>query len=184
VIDRRAAARYAEALFDLARERGLIEKIRAELDLLVQTVEAAAGLRALMERPDVDPERKIAIITAALGGRFSETVLALLGTLIRHRRGAEIPALADAYRELADEAAGVVRAEACTVVPLTPQQKARLVAALGRLTGRKVILQERIDPEVLAGLRVHVGEKLIDGSAAWRLRRMREELTRVEGRGA
>lgn len=82
---------------------------------------------------------------------------------------------------MADDAAGVVKAEASTVVPLTPVQRSRLTGALSRITGRRVVLAERVEPEVLAGVRVQVGDRLIDGSAAGRLERMREELVAVEG---
>jgi F-type H+-transporting ATPase subunit delta len=61
-------------------------------------------------------------------------------------------------------------------VPLIPEEQKRLASALARLTGKRVILQTHVDPSVLAGVTVQVGGRLIDGSAAGRLARMREEL--------
>ena len=179
--DRRAAARYAEALFDIARDEDRVEAVRAELGELAGVIEATPELRLLLQRPDFAAERKLGPVRAALGGKFTETVMALVEALLRHQRGDSVEAVAEVFGELADAAAGVVRAEAETVVPLTAEQRARLVGALSRITGKKVELEERIAPEILAGLRLWVGDRLIDGSAVGRLQRMREELMDVQG---
>jgi F-type H+-transporting ATPase subunit delta len=89
--------------------------------------------------------------------------------------------VSEAFQALADRADGVVVAEAETVAPLTDQQRDRLVAALERLTGQRVRLEERLDASVLAGVRLRVGDRLIDGSAAGRLARMSEELMAAQG---
>ncbi len=174
--DRRAAARYAEALLGVAGERNAIEPIRRELEELVALVEATPVLRDLLARPDVDPEQKEQVISVALGERFSEAVVSMLLVLLRHQRGEDLPAVGEVYEELADEAEGIVRAEARAAVPLTQEEQKRLASALARMTGKRVILQTHVDPSVLAGVTVQVGGRLIDGSAAGRLARMREEL--------
>ena len=179
--DRRAAARYAEALFGIAREADEVEAVRAELVELAGVIEATPELQGLLQRADLEAERKLGLVRAALGGRFTEMVMALVEGLVRHQRGDSVEAVSEVFGELADAAAGVVRAEAETVVPLTGEQRARLVGALSRITGKKVELEERIAPEILAGLRLRVGDRLIDGSAVDRLRRMREELMNVQG---
>ena len=172
----RISARYAEALFDLARARQSVEALRAELAQVVALVEESAELRALLERPDLPAEWKVEALREGLGRSFSDAIMGLLAVLVHHHRGDSVAQLAQAYGELADEAAGVVRAEVRTVVPLTEVQRARLTAALGRLTGGQVKLEVRTDPALLAGVRLQVGDRLIDGSAAGRLARMREEL--------
>ena len=177
----RVAARYAEALFDLARESKAVERLKEELTEIAQLVAGSQELRNLLERPDLPADRKVAVLDAALGGRFSRELLALLAVLVTHRRGDALAQISGAFDELSDRAEGVVAAEAATVLPLTPQQRDRLVAALERLVGQRVRLEERRDPSVLAGVRLRVGEQLIDGSAAGRLARLREELMDVRG---
>lgn len=179
---RSVAARYAEALFDVARERDVVEAVRAELRDLTQAVESSPELRELLQRADLEAGRKLEILRSALGEQLSATVLALLDGMLYHGRGEAVGEVAEAFGELADDAAGVVRAEARTVLPLREEQRDRLVAALSRLTGRQVSLEERVDPQVLAGVRVQVGDRLIDGSAAGRLERMREQLISLRGR--
>lgn len=179
--DRRAALRYAEALLAAAQERGEVDDLRGELDALVQAVEEAPLLRALLARPDLEPAQKEQALHAALGGRLSPLAFSLLGVLLAHGRGQDLGAVREAYRDLADEAAGIAQAEARSVVPLTPDQRRRLVAGLEKQFGRTIVLQERIDPSVLAGVSVQVGDRLIDGSAAGRLARMRDALLGPEG---
>lgn len=174
--DRRAAARYAEALLRVAEERRAVEAVRGELDELVALVQATPPLQQLLERPDLPAERKYDALSAALGGAFSETVLSMLRVLLHHGRGGEVLEVEESYDALADEAQGIVRAEARSVLPLTREERTRLLAVLAKLTGKQVALTERIDPGVLAGMSVQVGDRLIDGSASGRLARMREEL--------
>jgi F-type H+-transporting ATPase subunit delta len=170
------ASRYAEALFGLAHEREATDAVRQELHELTLVIREAPVLADLLERPDIDADRKLAAVNAAVGDRFSEMVLSLLATLVHHRRGEYVPEVTAAFDEMADAAAGVVRAEATTAVPLSGEQRERLTAVLARFTGKRVLLEERTDPDVLAGVRVRVGDRLIDGSAAGRLQRLREEL--------
>lgn len=177
----RIAARYAEALFGLAQQGGAVARLRRELAELADLIEGSRDLRALLKRPDLPADRKTAALDAALGGRFSREIIALVEALVRHHRGEAAPAVSEAFQALADRADGVVVAEAETVAPLTDQQRERLVAALERLTGQRVRLEERLDASVLAGVRLRVGDRLIDGSAAGRLARMSEELMAARG---
>jgi len=177
----RVAARYAEAFFGVAQEIGLAGQLRGELDALAELVARTPALEQLLVRADLAPEQKIQALQAALGEEFSEPVMRLMGVLLEHARGEAVKEVAEAFSELADRAAGVVRAEACTVVPLSEQQRGRLVAVLERMTRQRVKLTERLDPSVLAGIRLQVGDRLIDGSAAGRLAAMREELIKERG---
>ena len=177
----RIAARYAEALFDLSRERGEVDSIRQQLAELVALIGASPELRSLLQRPDLPSEGKVAAVEAAIGSSFPGDLVAALAALVRHQRGDAVAQVSEAFAELADEAAGVVVAEVTTVMPLTEQQRNRLVAAAERLTSKRVRLVQRVDQSVLAGVRLRLGEQVVDGSAAGRLAHMREELMEFRG---
>ncbi len=175
-MNRRAASRYAEALLGAAQGGRAVEQVRHDLDALVQLVNETPLLRGLIERPDLEADQKFEALRAALGDQFSALTMSLLRVLLEHGRGPDLEAVRDSYHDLADEAEGIVRADARSVVSLTPEQRRRLIAALEKLTERKIVLTERIDPAVLAGVTVQVDDQLIDGSAAGRFARLREEL--------
>jgi len=180
-----AAARYAEGLFGIARAEGRLEAVRRELNDLVELHRSSPQLRLLLARPDVDADRKMAALRAGLGGELTQTLMGLVNSLVRHGRGGHLPAVAEEFGRLADAAGGVIRGEVRTAVPLTDEQRARLTAALvARAFGRRptVLLTERLDAAVLAGAVVQLGDRLLDGSAAGRLARMREALIRGSGR--
>ncbi len=177
---RAVASRYAEGLFRAA-EAGELEPLRRELDELVDLVEAVPDLRALLERPDLEAEQKMAALEAVFGGEVARPILGLLNTLVRHHRGSHLSAVAEAFDELADEAEGVARAVVRTAAPLTREQEERLHAALTRLAGREVVLEVEVAPEVLAGVSVQIGDRLIDGTAEGRLAELRQMLMRTEG---
>ncbi|MFB3883057.1 MAG: ATP synthase F1 subunit delta [Armatimonadota bacterium] len=177
----RIAARYAEALFGLAQQRDIVDTLRSQLSELTSLVNAAPELRGLLERADLAAERRIAALAAAFGGKFSNELVATLVALVRHQRGHAVAQVSEAFGEMADRAAELVVAEAATVVALTSEQHSRLVAAIQRMTGKQVRLEQRVDPGVLAGVRLTVGDRLIDGSADGRLTRMREELMSLRG---
>jgi F-type H+-transporting ATPase subunit delta len=177
----RIVARYAEAFFGLAQQNSLIEQLRGELEALAALVEQTPALEQLLARADLALEQKLEALRAALGESFSGAVMRLLAVLLEHARGEAVKQVAEAFGELADRAAGLVRAEACTVMPLTDLQRGRLTAVLQRMTGHPVKLTERLDPSVLAGIRLQVGDRLLDGSAAGRLATMREQLIKERG---
>lgn len=177
----RVAGRYAEALFQLAVERNAVEEVRRELGHLVELIEASPALEELLVRPDLEAEKKLTALRAALGEEAPEAMIALLETVLRHRRGDQLGGISAVYGALADEAAGLIRAEVTTVVPLTPEQRERLISVLSRMTGRRVELEERIDESILAGAQIKLGDRLIDGSAAGRIERMRAHLVRAQG---
>ncbi|MFB3882073.1 MAG: ATP synthase F1 subunit delta [Armatimonadota bacterium] len=177
----RIAARYAEALFDLSQQRGEVEPMRRRLAELVELIGASPELRSLLQRPDMPPEAKVEAVGKALGASYPGELVATLALLVRHQRGDAVAGVREAFEELAEEAAGVVVAEVSTVLPLTEEQRRRLVGAAEGLTGKRVRLVERVDPAVLAGVRLRLGDQVIDGSAAGRLAHMREQLMDLRG---
>lgn len=175
------ASRYAEGLFAAASAQGDVEGVRRELEQLVALVEQTPDLRALLSRPDLAAEQKMGVLEAALGREVSAKLMGLLAALVRHGRGGYLEAVAEAFGQLADRATGVVRARVRAAVPLTEEQRERLRAALSRLAGARVELEEEVDSSLLAGMVVEIGNRLIDGSAAGRLAQLRRTLLGLEG---
>lgn len=173
------ARRYARALFQLAREDGRVEEVRAELTALEDAFRAHEELRHAIFRP-LHPGSERRGVLGALCRRLgsSPVVQNFCAYLVDQRRVIEFGAICEAYAALADEAAGRTRAEVVSASPLSDSQRDRLRRALAARTGREVELSERVDETLLGGAIATVGGLVFDGSLRTQLDQLRGSLTR------
>jgi F-type H+-transporting ATPase subunit delta len=172
----RVARRYAQAAFEVARERGHVDRWLAELERLVGLLDGTeAG--AFLAAPQVPFEAKQEFVEQILDD-FLPEVRNFVLLLTRRRRIRLLPRIYEEFGRLANEYRGIVVAEVTSAVPLDDADKAVIIRQLSELTGRRVILRTQVDPAILGGLIVRMGDKLIDGSLRTRLERLRETLTR------
>lgn len=174
----KAAHRYARALFSLAREAGDVASIRAELDDMARLLAANPDLQRRLFQP-LHPvhERREVLKSICAQGRGSQMIQNFFAYLIEQRRLVTFEAIRGEFDRLADEAAGRVRAEVRSASPLRDQQRARLVDALGRRTGKQIDLSVHVDPLLIGGAIVTVGGLVFDGSLRTQLSRLRSTLT-------
>jgi F-type H+-transporting ATPase subunit delta len=169
-----AAKRYAQAVFDLARERGTLDAWQADLNALA----ALAGdpLAAnYLANPSVPRERKFALVDKVLaGGQPEARNLARL--LVERDRAGEAPRIAELFAELLRAERGVAIAEVTTAEPLSPASEALVRDKLQRLVGKQIELRVAVDPSIIGGLVARVGDMVIDGSAVGQLRKLRARL--------
>ena len=169
---------YAKALFELARERNQVDAIARELETLAALVGAEAELRAFFARPWVGSSAKRAA-AAEIATRLQVSALArdFLALVAAQGRVDHLETIVAAYRELHDEAEGRVRARVRTVVPLSEAERSTLASRLsGAMGGKKVVLEEVADRELLGGFVAEVGSLLVDGSLDGQLARLRHLL--------
>jgi len=185
MIQRTLAKRYARALLEVARERKEVKRVHEEIDAVAALWRAVPELRTLVHDPARPRARKQEMLERALAGKVSALVQRFLAVLLDHGRFAAIEEVAHALRELSDEAQGIARARVTTFKPLAKAQKEALVARLVRLTDRPTVeLEETVDPSVLGGLLVRIGDQVLDGSIRGRLRRLYDQLIMREAERA
>jgi len=180
VKSRGAAKPFAKALFALAKERNQAEAVSGELAGAAALVESDADLRKFFGRPGVAASTKRGVadeIATRLG--CSKLTRDFLGLVAGHGRGAELPLMRDAMRDLLDADLGRVRARVRTVVALTDAERQTLSARLAQaLGGSQIVLEEVLDPSMLGGFVAESGSLVVDGSLDGQLARMRDRLTR------
>jgi len=181
-MERQVAARYAEALFSLAGERDEVERIDGDLKTAAALFGEMPDMPRLLEHPEVAEERKFHLLERTFGDSILPATLSFLRLLVRRGRSQLLSLVEEEYRLLADAAAGIEKAEVTAARPLAAKQEERLRLALERLTGKEIEIEVRLEPELLAGLRVQIGHRLIDGSAAGRLEALHFKLKEA-GRG-
>ncbi len=169
-----AARRYAEAAFEIALRDGTVEAWRRELDAAAVILGDPTVLRAL-ENPAIPLESRAGLVTA-LEATISRPVLNLIALMIRRGRIEALPRVAAEFRRLDDQRNGVTTAIATSATPLESAEVSALTGRLEEMTGGRVELDLRVDPSLLGGLLVRVGDRLIDGSVRGRLERLRNQL--------
>jgi len=174
-----ASRRYARALFSLARETGDVESVRAEIDRIAEVFDANIELRNAILRP-LHPGAERRAVLGALCERLgtSRIVRNFCAFLVDQRRIIEFDPIRAAYGQLADTAAGRLRADVVSASPLNDGQRDRLRRALAARTGSEVQLDESIDPDLLGGAVARVGGLVFDGSLRTQLEQLRGSLTR------
>ena len=174
-----AARSYAKALFELARERHETNVVAHQLAGVIEAVTSDPALPQFFGRPGVSPAAKRAVadeIAQQLeAGKLVRDFVALVA---QHGRGAQLPDIAEAYRDLVDADAGRVRARVRSVVALTEQEREALAARLGTALGKTVVIEDRVDRELLGGLVAEVGSVVADASLDGELVRLKDRLER------
>ena len=168
-----AARRYAQAAFGIARDAGAIATWREQLGD-VASVLAESGLAPILSDTRVPVEQRLAMVERTLD--VSPLALNLAKLLVSKGRAAEARAVADAFGRLADDHEGIAHAEVTTAVELAPAQLDAIPQQLGRSLGKRVRAIGTVDPRIVGGVIVRVGDKLVDGSVRTRLKRLRREL--------
>lgn len=174
------AHKYVRALFDSAREEGTLDRVAGDMDSLGRLEIEDASFMGFLVSPEVPTEQKVEFLQTVFGPRLSALVVNFLRLLVDKTRIDLLPEMCREFAELFEAHQGIQRARVLTAVPLTGDQEARLKAELDRLTGKKVVLEKRVDRDILGGVVVHLGNTIIDRSLRHGIKRMRESLLRAE----
>jgi F-type H+-transporting ATPase subunit delta len=173
-------ARYAQALFELAKSQGDVAVVEADLKSLKAMRAESADLRTLISSPAFDAEQKGKCLAAiADAANFAPTTRKFLGFIAANRRASALPATITAFERLAAEDRGAVSAEVTTAMPLTEAQAKALAAALRTALGKDPEIETRVDAAILGGIKVRVGSRLYDASLKSRLDSLKFALKRA-----
>jgi F-type H+-transporting ATPase subunit delta len=177
--ERTLARRYARALLDVAREQGAdaINEVEQDLYGLADLWESSPELRTVIGHPKLTRDRKRAAVTAALEGKVQPLTIRFVSVLVEKGRLDVIRDIALEFDAASDEAQNVAKAKVATYLPLAEAQRAKLEERLRAFTARaRVVIEETVDPSLLGGIVVRIGDQVLDGSVAGRLRKMRERV--------
>lgn len=174
------AERYAQSLFELARDEGSIEAIEGELDAFRSLIDENADFGRLVSSPAFTSDeqlRAISAIAAAVGAR--ELTANFLKVVAANRRLFALPQIVKGFKALAAAHRGEIDAEIVSAQALTSEQRAELGRALGDYTGKTVSMHESVDPAILGGLVVRIGSRQVDTSIRSKLNSLKIALKEV-----
>ncbi|MCS7224497.1 MAG: ATP synthase F1 subunit delta [Armatimonadetes bacterium] len=173
------ARRYAAALLEAAVKAGQLDQVEKELEEWERLVTDQPAIGRFLSHPGQPAGRKIQFLRQRLGGRVSSITLNFLITLVRRGRSDALPHIRMTFQDLVREWRKEAVALVISAVPLTEQERKMTLERLTTLTGKRIILNESVDPSVLGGLRIVVGDKLIDLTVRAHLNHIRSILKQV-----
>ena len=173
--DATIARNYADALLSLARKANDLPGWGRMIHEVAAAMENDVRLRRFLESPSADATQKNAVLAKAFVSA-PRNFLRFLQALVTHRRQMLIPAIATEYALLVDEVENRIHARVTLAKQPTPEETASIAGQLGKVLGKTVIPHVSVNPDILGGVVVRVGDKVIDGSVRRRLASLRSRL--------
>ena len=171
--------RYSQAVFRIALEGQELNRWQSELRIIASLVNDTA-LFALLENPEVSFDEKAKVLSERLGD-INPMALKLVSLLVAKGKLGMIGDIAEEYQRLADNYRGIEGtevAEVTTAIPLDDEYQLKIAQRLTTMVGRPVVLKAKVDPGLIGGIIIRVGDKLIDGSIRSKLAALKRDLER------
>ena len=165
---------YAEALFELAVQGGVTKETSEGLETVVSALLQQPEYRALLASPAIGKEERLAALDTAFRGKIPDILLAILRMMVSRGHISALSGMARDYEELARGYRGESVAVVTSAVPLKEAETVALRAKLEKKLCRTVVLQCRVDPGLIGGVRVDVDGRVIDGSIRNKLEEIKE----------
>jgi F-type H+-transporting ATPase subunit delta len=164
------SGRYASALFDLATEHKAVPATASALNSFQALIDSSDELKDLMQSPIYKADDQLGAIEALAGkAKVNGLALNFLKVMCSNRRLAAVPQAISAFNALVAKSKGEVTAEVTSAETLTAKQVTELKTALKATTGSDVVLAQKVEPDILGGLIVKVGSRMMDNSLRTKL---------------
>jgi len=170
-----AGRRYAQAIFDLARQENKLERWAADLESLNFAL-SQPQVQSYLENPKTSRDSKAQFLSKVLGTEIGPEALNLAQLLVRRERQGYIGAINQEFIRRWNQLRGIVVAEVITAVPVNDKEKEEIRAKLSAYTGKQVTVETKVDPDIIGGMIAQIGDTLIDGSVRTRLQNLRKQL--------
>tara|TARA_B100000497_G_C7694777_1_gene423870 strand:+ start:3751 stop:4308 length:558 start_codon:yes stop_codon:yes gene_type:complete len=174
----RASIRYAKALLDISREKGIMEDVKRDSDLLLMIIDENRDFRNFLKSAIIKPEQKIQTFKAALENELSEITNLFVNLLIRHGREGHLEDILKKYISQYFIENKIIKAQISSPTLLVESQKERLLALLKFKNASSIVLEETVDPELIGGFTLRVGDQQINASASEALSQLKREFNK------
>ena len=177
MVNQRLARRYAIAIAQLAREQNVVERVGSDLNAMGDALAGPGLVRDFFESPVIDRPSKERALQGVFHGKVHSIALHALLLLVRKRRESLLRAIVVEYLALERSARGAELLTLETARPLDPKERNRLLARLEEVYGKKFEVTEIVDPGLIGGLRLMMGDRRIDASISGRLDALARDLS-------
>ncbi len=180
MLNKQIAERYARALFNLGVEEGNLEELKIELGDIVDLIESNQEIGALLSHPKLSNGQKKEILGKILEGKVTDTMSKFINLLIDKGRIDCLMSIYQRLKEQVDAKKNRLEVEVSSPVNLSKKYQQKLRSKLESITNKEVSLNLVVKPELLGGLILKVGDKIIDGSLVNHLKKLENKLKSLE----
>ena len=175
------SVRYSKALFELATEKNLLDKVSSDM-LFISEICKMEEIKEVLDSPIIIPSKKRAIFQSILEKNVEKITLTLINLLIKNNRESFLPAVARVFRDETLKYKGITETYLTTAVPVSDRVKKEISELISSEFKTKVELKENIDKEIIGGFILRVNDNFIDGSVRNKLRKIKKELSVISTR--
>ncbi|OEH85535.1 ATP synthase F1 subunit delta [Desulfuribacillus stibiiarsenatis] len=170
------ASRYAEALFEIAKEKNTLDSLETELVLINQVLRDNDELLQLLNHPHIETDVKKNLLTGGLKGHISEITENFLNLLIDKNRQDVFTHIVSSFTLLANDARGIADAVITTAIALTDDQLSQIRTTFRTLIGKELRFTSEIDASIIGGFIVRIGDRVYDSSVKTQLQRFEKSI--------
>lgn len=172
----RAASRYAKAMLEISTEKGNADAINNDMIFISQSVAQSEELKTFLSNPIINGNTKLGAVSEIFGSVSGETK-ELFNLLMQNKRFAILEAIASKYQEMYDEQRGLEKAVVTTAIPMDAALEERILAKIKETSTKTVVITNVVDPSILGGFILRIGDRQYNASIAHQLQVLKRELT-------
>ena len=172
----RAAIRYAKAILDIAKANNSVDAVNADMTSIAKAIKESAELKDFLQSPIVKGEIKFSSLNEIFTSAQKETK-GLFQLLLVNKRFELLNDVALQFNALYDELNGIEVAKVTTAVPMTPELEAKVLAKIASFSNKNITIQNIVDPSIIGGFILRIGDKEYNASVANRLQVLKRELS-------
>jgi F-type H+-transporting ATPase subunit delta len=173
--DARAALRYAKAVLNLAKDSKIEDQVNEDMLLIANTIKDSSDLKVLLKSPVIKSSEKIKVLNALFSDKVNAVAIGLFNTLQENKRLGMLESIAKQYAIIYNFLKHMQVAKVTTAVPLTKELEAKVLAKIVALTGNNANLENVINPAILGGFVLRVGDMQYDASISNHLSQLKKE---------
>lgn len=166
------ASRYAKSFLELSQEQGNIDAVKADMEQIIAIIKANVELQTVLKNPIINTDKKLAILNALFGDKANALTLSFFSILVKKGRADILLPIAEEFIRGYDEQKGVVKATVVSAAALSESNLSDLASKIANEINAQVVLTNTVDPSLIGGFVVRVGDKQVDASISGKLNKL------------
>lgn len=180
MLNKSVARRYAEAFFSIAQESGKVDEYQQEMELVVRTVDESELLKEYFAHLLIPAKEKKEVLNKLFAGQISRNTMNFVSMIIDKKRESYLALITDQYIDMADEQRNILKAEMYSAHDISENDVQDLAQRLSASTGKTVQLKPLVDPSLLGGIKVRIGDQIIDATVAKKLAMLKNQMKQAK----